>query len=680
MRVVYRGTISRVRSSFSFGVSSCVHGCVLAWVILGGSGQPRERAQSIYNREIRPYEKKIVWYSLQEKLPEIAPADTQAGARAARAHAKAPQTMVAGARDDARPAPLIWAPEPEVTAPKELPLPNVVAVTPKVVRPFLAPKVTAPVAPPVAPLPDAPNVTAADLKPALPLPALKPKVVRPFLAPAVKAPAPPPVAELKDAPNAAVAELKPALPLPALKPKVVRPFLAPSDEKQRSGPQVGTPVAAPIELPEAPNVPVADLKPALPLPALKPKVVRPFLAPSVKAPAPPPVAPLPEAPNVAAVDLKPALPLPEVMPSGPRRAFAPPPVRMQRQAMLPLPEGPQAEIVVEPDALPFPAAGPRPQARAFNAPPAKPRAVTAVGLPAAPELAAVSTPKAGLDKVPRGYSPPKLPARPETAPAIHAEPAAVPVVPGAMGGASLAIVGLNPARTTVVPAPPASRAAGFSAGPEPRAEGDTGAKNFALVNVPGLVVSNGAKDTRPTMAATFSPTSRENLLAAARVSKGAAPKVPVELGGTYAPVPDPRFAGRVVYTMAVQMPNVTSYSGSWLVWYAERVPEPGGAAPREMRPPEVVRKVDPKYVAAAAADRVEGTVRLFGVIGKDGHVGGIALLRQLDDRLDRTAQEALAKWEFTPAMRDGVAVDVDAIFEIPFHLAPRPKPKPQPQP
>jgi TonB family protein len=249
-----------------------------------------------------------------------------------------------------------------------------------------------------------------------------------------------------------------------------------------------------------------------------------------------------------------------------------------------------------------------------------------------------------------------------------------------MGGATLAIVGLNPARTTVVPKPPASRAAGFSAGPEPRAEGDTGAKKFALVNVPGLVVSNGAKDTQPTIAATFSPTSWENLLAAARVSKGAGPKVPVELGGAYAAALDPRFAGRVVYTMAVQMPNVTSFSGSWLVWYAERVADAGNVALRVMRPPEVVRKVDPKYVAAAAADRVEGTVRLFGVIGKDGHVGAIALLRQLDDRLDRTAQEALAKWEFTPAMRDGVAVDVDAIFEIPFHLAPRPKPKAQPQP
>jgi TonB family protein len=266
---------------------------------------------------------------------------------------------------------------------------------------------------------------------------------------------------------------------------------------------------------------------------------------------------------------------------------------------------------------------------------------------------------------------------PPAAPVLSAEPPVIAPVPGATAEASLAIVGLNPAKTMEVPAPPGSRAAGFSAGPEARAEGGTGVNRMALLNVPGLVVSGGAKDTQPTLVANFSPTSRENLLAAARVSMGAAPKAPVGPGAArVAEAPDPRFAGRVVYSIAIQMPNVTSFSGSWLVWFAERAPDQKGtpgAAPRQVRPPGVVRKVDPKYIAAAAAERVEGTVRLFGVIGKDGHVGGIALLRQLDERLDRSALEALAKWEFTPALRDGVPVDVDAIFEIPFHLAPRPK-------
>ena len=36
-----------------------------------------------------------------------------------------------------------------------------------------------------------------------------------------------------------------------------------------------------------------------------------------------------------------------------------------------------------------------------------------------------------------------------------------------------------------------------------------------------------------------------------------------------------------------------------------------------------------------------------------------------------TAAEALAKWQFEPALRDGIPMDVDAVFEIPFRLAPR---------
>src|SRR5450756_2215126 len=106
MMAAGRGTISRGRSWRSFAVSGCLHGCVLAWVILGDAGWPRHDtpgAQSIYDREIRPNEKRIVWYSLREKLPEIAPAARRAGYPPARARVKAPQTMVAGARDDARP-------------------------------------------------------------------------------------------------------------------------------------------------------------------------------------------------------------------------------------------------------------------------------------------------------------------------------------------------------------------------------------------------------------------------------------------------------------------------------------------------------------------------------------------------------------------------------------------------
>ena len=108
-------------------------------------------------------------------------------------------------------------------------------------------------------------------------------------------------------------------------------------------------------------------------------------------------------------------------------------------------------------------------------------------------------------------------------PSIGAEPAPAPGAAGGKAEVTLAIVGLNPAAVTGAPRPPESRAAGFSAGPEKRLEGGTGANGTALVNVPGLVVKGGAKDAQPTLVAAFSPTSRENLLAAARMVTPAGP-------------------------------------------------------------------------------------------------------------------------------------------------------------
>jgi TonB family protein len=278
-------------------------------------------------------------------------------------------------------------------------------------------------------------------------------------------------------------------------------------------------------------------------------------------------------------------------------------------------------------------------------------------------------------KLPRGFVAP--PSRPvdRNAPAVTADAPAIDFGARTAAETTMAIVSLNPANTREAPAPPGSRPAGFSAGPEVRKDGSSGSNDgTALLNVPGLTVRGGAKDDQPTLVTHFSPTSKENLIAAARSVGGlrteAAPARdpgPVRV----ADAPDPRLAGRVVYTIAIQMPNVTSYSGSWMVWFAEREPLPG--APHvDMRPPVPLRKVDPKYVAAAVAERVEGIIRLAAVIRKDGTVDSISMIRQLDRRLDQTAQEALAKWEFTPALRNGAPVDVDAVFEIPFRLAPKP--------
>jgi TonB family protein len=178
------------------------------------------------------------------------------------------------------------------------------------------------------------------------------------------------------------------------------------------------------------------------------------------------------------------------------------------------------------------------------------------------------------------------------------------------------------------------------------------------------------------------PTSKEVLNEALRYGKpviGADSPAPSALSRVASPPaplatrvsssPDSRFDGRDVYMMAIQMPNLTSYSGSWLLWYADRTARQTGLQP--IAAPVAHRKVDPKYFPAAVAERVEGKVRLYCVIGREGTVTSIELLHGIDERLDRSAEEALSKWEFYPATRNGQPVDVDVVVEIPFVLAPR---------
>jgi len=63
---------------------------------------------------------------------------------------------------------------------------------------------------------------------------------------------------------------------------------------------------------------------------------------------------------------------------------------------------------------------------------------------------------------------------------------------------------------------------------------------------------------------------------------------------------------------------------------------------------------------------IGGTVILYAVIHSDGTVGNVRVLRSVDDRIDRFAGQAIAKWQFQPATKNGAPVDVEATFSIPF--------------
>lgn len=388
----------------------------------------------------------------------------------------------------------------------------------------------------------------------------------------------------------------------------------------------------------------------------------------------PQIAPAPmELPNILAVKL----------PDPPPKPFvAPPQIKRPELAKIDTPDAPELKPVataiaeLKPVPLPY---------KQFVQPAAPPKTLAVAKL--APEVPDIDAPQERAVALPSSKLPPKPFTRPAAAPHDPAaasgrghDTGAPPPIDAAANSHDLniAIVGLNPSdKPPVLPAAPSP--AQFSAGPVVRPKGadsDGGGKG---VTVPDLFV-RGAESKKPDLLADAfaAPTSERNLRAAALaelarhgepVARPGEPE-PKQSGATrVSGAPDPRFNGREVFMMAIQMPNVTSWSGSWLMWYSDHTLHQAALAP--IAPPVAHRKVDPKYIATAVEERIEGRVLLGCVVDKQGHVSGIELVRGLDDRLNKSAEDALSKWEFYPATRKGEPVDVDVLVEIPFKLEPR---------
>ena len=132
---------------------------------------------------------------------------------------------------------------------------------------------------------------------------------------------------------------------------------------------------------------------------------------------------------------------------------------------------------------------------------------------------------------------------------------------------------------------------------------------------------------------------------------------------TYATIPPWRTAFAYWPVMNLNMPNLTSASGSWIVRFAELKQSDNKIA---IVAPVAVSKVDPAYPADALRDNVEGTVTLYAVIHIDGTVSGIKVLNSVDPRLDEAAVKALSRWQFRPGMKAGDPVELEAVVMIPF--------------
>lgn len=135
--------------------------------------------------------------------------------------------------------------------------------------------------------------------------------------------------------------------------------------------------------------------------------------------------------------------------------------------------------------------------------------------------------------------------------------------------------------------------------------------------------------------------------------------------------PERLLSGPKVYSLHIDMPNLTSANGTnWIINFAQMEEgDPPYIKPKgDLTGLQLVRKVDPKYPPDLIKQRVDGEVVLYAIIRKTGSVDSIQVVHSIDSQLDRYAMEALSRWEFHPALRDGQPVDLEAIVHIPFHF------------
>src|SRR6266851_2135864 len=126
------------------------------------------------------------------------------------------------------------------------------------------------------------------------------------------------------------------------------------------------------------------------------------------------------------------------------------------------------------------------------------------------------------------------------------------------------------------------------------------------------------------------------------------------------------FGDRQFYSLTLNMPNLNSAGGSWVIRFAELKHDSTADSKQQLSAPAATRKVDPAYPLQLMRENVEGVVTLYAVIRSDGTVGYVRVLNGIDSRLDQFASQAVSQWQFHPAMKNGAPVDVEATFRIPF--------------
>jgi TonB family protein len=82
--------------------------------------------------------------------------------------------------------------------------------------------------------------------------------------------------------------------------------------------------------------------------------------------------------------------------------------------------------------------------------------------------------------------------------------------------------------------------------------------------------------------------------------------------------------------------------------------------------PTLLSRTEPEYSMEAQKARQQGTVVLMIIVDEQGLPQDVRVIRRLGFGLDEKAVEAVQRWRFRPAMKDGRPVKVEATIEVNF--------------
>jgi hypothetical protein len=253
------------------------------------------------------------------------------------------------------------------------------------------------------------------------------------------------------------------------------------------------------------------------------------------------------------------------------------------------------------------------------------------------------------------------------------EPPSMSAAAGSGGSGLGVIVGLNPTDRFTVPVPPGSRSGEFSRAPTAGPPSSGASSSPDAPRVPGVTahgspgvpmeakaaLPEGAVPDRRILKEIILPPMNRTMSAPLRPSSRIVPAT-VEA----------RFAHRDVFAFVMPGPKLPGYSGNWVVWFAAHQPDVASVA--RILAPVPARKAEWSGDDGPAPDSAgKGIVQFEAVLDSKGRVLTPRVLSgPASESFRRRALAELKTWEFKPTLRNGEAIDVDVVLEIPFEFRP----------